>query len=447
MNGEELRRRGLLETAAQPPQSNEPPKKTLAKESRTQYNSPVGSLACQLKEVTVNMASHKTVKGKLYDDNGTWTVRARVFDPATGTVIQRSKSTGFKVRDSTKRKAEQAMREIVAGWEQEANTAPVKSDPLFSEYVQKWIEKKSVSLRENTVKSYRDYADTHILPAFGGMKVRQMTLKHLQVYYKDKLEYLSVNSLKKHHVVISGALLDAVRDGIIPVNFADYVEFPKAEKFEGKAYSAEQVAALLDAVAREGEPIRAAVTLAVCYGLRREEICGLRWKDVDFEAGKLYVRNTVTQNGTLRIEAERTKTDKSRRTIDLIASTIPYLEQLKQLQQRQGLVLDKVCVWLDGRTVRPDYITSKTRRVMKAHGLEHVRVHDLRHTAASLLATRATPKQVQDFLGHEDISTTMNIYTHLLDEDRKATSGIMNDILKKSVFCSEKCSERKSAEN
>lgn len=403
------------------------------------YNKPIDSLACRLKEVTDDMASHKTVKGKLYDDNGTWTVRARVFDPLSGKVKQRSKSTGFKIKDNTKRRAEQAMREIVAGWEKEANAVPIKHDPLFSEYVQKWLDKKAICRQANTVKSYRDYANTHILPAFGNIKVRQMTLQHLQMYYKEKLKTLSVNTAKKHHVVISGALLDAVRDGVIPVNFADYVEFPKAKKFEGKAYSAEQVAALLSAAEQEGEPIRSAITLAVCYGLRREEICGLRWKDIDFDAGKLYIRNTVTQNGALRIEAERTKTDKSHRVIDLIDSTVPYLTNLKETHQRCGLALDKVCVWPDGRLVRPDYITSKTGKVMKAYGLERIRVHDLRHTAASLLATQATPKQIQDFLGHghEDISTTMNIYTHLQDEDRKATSGIMDSILKNSVFCSD----------
>lgn len=407
------------------------------------YNKPVDGLACQLKEVTVSMASHKTVKGRLYDDNGTWTVRARVFDPVSGEVKQRSKSTGFKIKDSTKRRAEQAMREIVAEWEKEANAVPIKRDPLFSEYIQKWLDKKAMSKQPNTVKSYTDYANIHILPALGNLKVRQMTLQHLQIYYKEKLKCLSVNSIKKHHVVIKGALLDAVRDGIITVNFADYVELPKAEKFEGKSYSAEQVSALLSAVEQEGEPIRSAVTLAVCYGLRREEICGLRWKDIDFDAGELFIRNTVTQNGALRIEAERTKSDKSRRVIDLIESTVPYLVSLKEAQMRSGLVLDKVCVWPDGREVRPDYITSKTRKVMKEYGLERIRVHDLRHTAASLLATKARPKQVQDFLGHEDISTTMNIYTHLQDEDRKATSCIMDSILKNSVFCSEKCSESK----
>lgn len=405
------------------------------------YNKPVDSLACQLKEVTVNMASPKTVKGALYNDNGTWTVRARVFDPMTGKVKQRSKSTGFKVKDSTKRKAEQTMREIVAAWEKDANTVPMKHDPLFSEYIKKWLDRKSFSRGKNTVLSYKDYASKHILPALGGLKIRSMTLQHLQSYYNSKLDNLSVNTLRKHHVVISGALLDAVRDGIITTNFADYVEFPRRQKYEGKAYTPEQVAELLDAVEQEGEPIRVGVTLAVCYGLRRSELLGLRWRDIDFDAKTLSVRNTVTKYRDSVVEAEQTKTKRSYRTIDLIESTIPYLLQLKQTQEQDGLTLDKVCVWPDGRAVRPDYITARTSRIMEKHGLEHIRVHDLRHTAATLLASRATLKQVQEFLGHEDISTTGNIYAHLMDRDRKATSDIMDGVLRDSVFCSEKCSE------
>jgi len=132
------------------------------------------------------------------------------------------------------------------------------------------------------------------------------------------------------------------------------------------------VADLLNSVEREGEPIRAAVTLAVCYGLRRSEICGLRWKDIDFEAGTLYVRNTKTQNGALVIEGEHTKTDKSRRVIFLIDSTVPYLKQLKQKQEADGLTLDKVCVWPDGREVRPDYVTRRTRQIMSKYNLEKI---------------------------------------------------------------------------
>lgn len=83
---------------------------------------------------------------------------------------------------------------------------------------------------------------------------------------------------------------------------------------------------------------------------------------------------------------------------------------------------------------------------MRVYGLDHFRVHDLKHTAATLLVKQAAPKPVQDFLGHEDISITMNVYTHLMDEDRKATSGIIDTILKNSGICSEKCSESKLKE-
>lgn len=396
------------------------------------------------------MASQqRAVRGTLVNDRGTWTVRGRVYNPATGKIRQQAKTTGFKVKDHTKRRAEEAMKKILAQWEIEANAVPVVHDPLFGEYVEKWLKKKSFDLRENSLKSYRDYADKHIIPGLGHLKVRKMTIQDLQAYYEEKLNTLSVRSLKKHHCVVSGALYEAELDQLIPANFAKDFKFPKAAKFEGKAYTEDQVASLLSAVTQEGEPIRAAITLAVCYGLRREEVCGLRWQDIDFDDGKLYIRNTVTQNGTLKIEAERTKTQKSRRTIPLIESTVPYLEHLKQIQAQQGLTLDKVVVWPDGRTVRPDYISSKTRRVMKAYGLEHIRLHDLRHTAVSLLAAtrQVTPKQMQEFLGHEDITTTLNIYTHVQDEDRKVTSDIMSTILKDSVFCSEKCSESETIKN
>lgn len=430
---------------ARQPVTQQEPRKTLEKKRKPKYSTNVGNLACQLKEVTDNMASHKTVKGNLYDDKGTWVVRARVFDPSTEKVRQRTKTTGFKVKDSTKRRAESAMRDIVLEWEREANAVPVKCDPLFSDYIHRWLDRKATSKRANTVQSYRDYATLHILPALGPMKIRQMTLQHLQIYYAEKLKSLSVNTLKKHHVVISGALLDAVRDNVISVNFADYVEFPTAKKFEGKAYTAEQVASLLQAVEKEGEPIRSAVTLAVCYGLRRSEICGLRWADIDFERGTLTVRNTRTQYRQLIIDAEQTKTRKSQRTIALIASTIPYLTQLKQARVQAGISCGKVCTWPDGRPVLPNYITVRAKRIMEKYGLEHVRLHDLRHTAATLLATVATPKQVQEFLGHGDISTTMNIYAHLLDADRRATSDIMDTVLKGAASCSEKCSEMEPA--
>ena len=109
------------------------------------------------------MASYHRVTGSLHDDKGTWVVRARVYDPLTGKTKQRSKSTGLK-SPGNKRAATRKKDEIVAQWEREANAGVVSSDPLFSEYVEKWLAWKK-DVKENTLKSYRDYADVHILPA------------------------------------------------------------------------------------------------------------------------------------------------------------------------------------------------------------------------------------------------------------------------------------------
>ena len=112
------------------------------------------------------MASQKEIKGSLHDVNGIWAIRARVFYPATGETKQKSKSTGLKVKDKTKRKAEMMMKTIIEEWEKEAAQAPIveepKRTPLFSEYVDGWLNNKDVSVRANTAKSYQDYVSTPI---------------------------------------------------------------------------------------------------------------------------------------------------------------------------------------------------------------------------------------------------------------------------------------------
>lgn len=142
--------------------------------------------------------------------------------------------------------------------------------------------------------------------------------------------------------------------------------------------------------------------------------------------------NTVVQNGDLRIEDEQTKTSKSHRTIRLIDWTVPYLKELKEQQAASGLTPDKVCAWPDGRELRPDTLTHQAQKLMKQCGLRVIRFHDLRHTAASLLAPYVSPKQLQEFLGHEDIRMTYGTYAHVLDEQKIATSETMDSILKRA---------------
>lgn len=399
--------------------------------SRRNYTMNVGSLACQKKEVN-HMSGQIHIKGSLHVEDGTYIVRARVPDPVTGKVRQRSKSTKLKEKGNNKRRAEQAMREILAEWEAEANRIPVATTPLFSVYVQKYLDRSAATVRENTLESYRGYAKKHILPALGNIPVGEITRQVVQAFYDSLIAAgLKPNSVQKIGVVASGAAHLAVLDGVISRNvFKDSdIELPKREKFRGKAYTQSQAIQLLNVLEEEGGAIRCAGILAIYYGLRRSEVCGLRWCDIDFEKNEMYIRNTVTQNGANVYRDKPTKTEKSRRTLTLVPATVPYLKQLKQEQIDKGFTLDKVCRHPDGREVLPNYITRKNRTMLKAHGMEPIRFHDYRATCASLLASHVKPKQLQELLGHEQISTTMEIYVKAYDEDRKAVAATMDGIL------------------
>ncbi len=273
-------------------------------------------------------------------------------------------------------------------------------------------------------------ARRQIYLAFGHIKTKDIQYAHLQRYIDDLAGDLKVKSLKKHLVVINGALEDAERSGIISSNPARLVQMPReAEKFVGNTLNEEEAKEALSAAQEEGEPMYAIVILGMVYGLRRSEMCGLRWKDIDFENGYIHVCNTVVKGKSGHIEEESTKTEKSNRYLPLIGFTIPYFRDLLQQQISSGSKCDKVCQLSDGSPVLPDYITHKYKEFLAAHSLPDIRVHDMRHTAASLLAAHdATPQQAQEFLGHESISTTLDIYTHCLDESKRKTADIMDKI-------------------
>ena len=377
-------------------------------------------------------ASRVKVSASLQEDRGTYVVRGRVLDVSTGRIRHKSKTTGIPTKGNHKREAQEALREIASMWEEELRLEMDVDNRPFSEFVQKWIDRKRLlNVKENTIKSYTDYIDDHISPRFGNIPISKITVADIENFYAGYLKTHTVSSARKVNCVLSGAFREGIRAGAVHVNLADgsHIEFPKATKYEGSYYNEEEVAKLLVAAKNEGEPIHAAIVLAVLYGLRRSEVLGLRWRDVDFSRNTMSVCNTVTANGDLWIEVERTKTKKSRRTIDLIPATVPYLESLKKSQHESGIVTTKVVSWFNGERVRPDYITRKTQKVMRDAGLPVIRFHDLRHTAATLLAPNVTPQQLQRFLGHEDISTTYGTYAHFLDRERIVTSETMNNIL------------------
>lgn len=270
-----------------------------------------------------------------------------------------------------------------------------------------------------------------------------MTRQDIQEYFNSLAGVLSPNSMRKHNVIIHGALKKAVLDGVLTSDVGNVlreIELPKKRKYEGKCLSDEQMKVVSQKLADEPEPIRAAVTLGLCYGLRRSEMCGLRWCDVDFNNNVLHIRNTVIDcNGTL-IEGEQTKTLASRRDITLVESTRPYLQALYDRRTAQGMVSDKVCAYEDGRAVKPDYISRHIKEFLERCGAPNMRLHDLRHTAATVLVKRMPVIYVTAFLGHNQVSTTTDIYSHVLESERPKASATMDAYLGSVGFCSGNCS-------
>lgn len=378
------------------------------------------------------------LRGSLYEKNGIWQVSTRVPNGSGGTK-QISRTTKIEAKPGNKKKAQEKMREILLNLEKEF-AEPDKSDNqiLFLDWIEMWMELKC-ALRPGTIEGYRSYIDNHIVPHFQplSLSVQEITPQHLQDFYNKKYkENYTANTLKHFNVIINGALEEAVIKGLIPENPVRRVTFPRRKKFEGKAYTEDQLEQLLTLA--KDTPIERCIILAAMYGLRRSEVCGLRWQDIDFENNTMTICNTRVKFQT-EIEAEQTKSEASRRTIKLIPSTVSYLKKLKFEQRREAVLhgwevseSKHVCTRPDGTPYSINYVTQGFNYFLKKNGLPVIRFHDLRHTACSLLLENgATPTQVQAFLGHEKVDTTLNVYSHLSKEGAEQTALIMDRIIKR----------------
>jgi len=344
-------------------------------------------------------------------------------------------NTNVEVKGDNKKEAARRHREILS--ELEYSKVTYSENILFVDWIGQWMEQKENEVRQNTFEGYQMNVDKHILPFFKPLKLtlQAVTALHIQQYFSKKLkEGLSANSIKKHNVVLKGALQDAMKKNLIPFNPVDRATLPAIKKFVGKAYSVEQAGRLLGAV--DNEQLKPAIILGLFYGLRRSEVLGLRWRDIDFEMDTISIRNTVVRQKTT-IEHERTKSRASKRTMYIIPETRDYFLELKQRQDKNRTYMgkayndnDHVCVWDDGNPFKPHYISRSFVKILEKHNLPRIRFHELRHTAGSLLLNKGLSiKQIQEYLGHEQVSTTLDIYGHLSFEGKKEAADTIGSLL------------------
>ena len=343
--------------------------------------------------------------------------------------------TNLPVKGNKKR-AEQMLWEAREKFKPPVERGSMHTDMLFTEYLEEWLKIAKGSVRPVTLASYASMVKFPIKPYFEqrGITLGDLKPVHIQKFYADQLERVKANSVTHYHAVIHRALKYAVKVELLNANPSDRVELPKKEKFLSDYYDAEEINRLFSLV--EGTELELPVKFAAFYGLRRSEVVGLRWCAIDFQKNTVTIDHTVTDvemNGRkVAIASDTTKTKSSLRTLPLVPQFKELLLWKKAQQEEYRRVcgrsycrdyLDYICVNPLGERIKCSYLTSGFPNFLEHHGMRRIRFHDLRHSCASLLLANGVPmKQIQEWLGHSDFSTTANVYAHL-DYQSKITSA------------------------
>jgi integrase len=291
----------------------------------------------------------------------------------------------------------------------------------LGEYLQQWFEEvHKQEIRVTTYMKHRCLLNKHIIPALGHVQLQKLTPQHIQTFYTQKLnEGLAPGSVKNLHKILRNALKNAVRWSLVTRNVCDQVSPPRETKREPQILTLEQAIRLLN-VSR-GHQLEALIALALTTGMRHGELIALRWHDVSFHEESLHVRHSVSRIGGYGYIEGDPKTLTSKREIVLPHFVVELLKE-HRTQQIETL-LNMGANWKDqdlvfcnasGGFLSPDTVLRRFRLLLQEAELPSMRLHDLRHSVASMLilVLRMPAKLVQELLGHSEIGTNVNIYTH-----------------------------------
>ncbi len=309
------------------------------------------------------------------------------------------------------------------------------------EYLARWLsDSVRDTVRQRTYERYESIVRVHLIPSIGRVKLKALTPAHVRALYRERLDSgLAARTVLHLHRTLSKALKQATDDGLIPRNAAGPVKPPRPRREEIRPLNREQVRVLFAAASerqgKAGDRLEALYVVAVTAGLRRGELLGLKWEDVDLEAGMIQVRRTLSEpKGGYIFEAPKSGKGRQIRLARKAATALREhrKRQLAERMEHAGLWQDHGLVFPStvGTPLSGGNLTRAFKAMLKRAVLPEIRFHDLRHTCATLLLRQGVnPKYVQDLLGHADISLTLNVYSHVLPDMGDAAAGAMDDAL------------------
>jgi integrase len=313
----------------------------------------------------------------------------------------------------------------------------VREDQTVEQYLTSWINDIRAHLRIRSFARYDAAVRLHIVPTIGKVKLARLTQQQLESLYAAKLkEGLSPSTVARVHAVLHKALADAERLELIQRNVSSLVRAPRAVRRHMSTFTPEQVQIFLRAL--KGDPLEAFYVLAITTGIRRGEALALHWKDVDLDNRRIHIRYTLQDLKGGVFEFAPPKTESSRRAITMSDMAVVALRRHGKAQRRRAAELgaawresDRVFTTATGGPLRGNHILQRHfEPLCKDLGLPRIRLHDLRHTAASLLLRNRIPaKMVQEMLGHTTISMTLDIYSHVLPDMQQQAAASLDQLL------------------
>ncbi len=331
-------------------------------------------------------------------------------------------------KNGTRKDADRATAKIdLAAWLKEkklTRTEIAKRSGLAASTVSSIVKGQSVSVQTATVAA----------EAMGLTLSKAFTVQ-------ENNRPLSAKTVQEHHRLISTVLEQAVKEGLVPFNAASRADLPKAEKQEVNYFQPSQVAEIRDALEQEPIKWKTLIHLFLITGARRGEILGLKWDKVDFDSNRIYICNSILYSSDVGIYESSPKTERSKRFVSLPSETMQLLRKYRAWQTEERLRLGEyyenqgfVFSQDNGKPMHPDSVTDWLNKFSSRHGLPHINPHAFRHTMASMLYFNGVDSvSISKRLGHAQVSTTANIYAHVMEEADQKNAEILSDIFLKKA--------------
>ena len=309
--------------------------------------------------------------------------------------------------------------------------------------------KEQRGVKHSTIVRYKELT-TRIYPVIGHIKLCDLRVDHLNDLYtslsadglnKKTGGKLSTKTIIEHHRLISTVLEQAFKERLVIFNVARQAELPRMEKKDVNYFQPEQIEAIRNALENEQPKWKMLVHLLLITGARRGEILGLKWDKVDFDKNRIYICNSILYSSDRGVYEDTPKTEKSKRYVTLPKETIDELRRYRQYQAQEffkngipqsinGFVFSQI----DGTAMHPDSVTDYLKKFSKKYNLPHINAHAFRHTMASMLYFNGVDSvSISKRLGHAQVSTTANIYAHIIEEADQRNADILSDIFLKKA--------------